>query len=310
MRCRSLNQYPTPTLLPIGYECVCRRPAGVRFLRGVRPCLGRKRNRCCAGTRCASAGARGSARASTERGKPPAPQHDHAAQPSEQTMMDMTGALGAYPMTRDASGTSWQPDATPHAMGHDMAGDWMLMGHVHAQRRLRLAGRPARRREGVRRRHDHGHGAARFRQRRHACNLRAMLSPDPFMGKSGYPLLLAAGETADGVTPLVDRQHPHDLFMELSASLQPHARQRRQPLPLCRPTRASRRSARRPSCIACRPWTAPKRRSRITGSTRRTSPSAWSPPAGCTTTWKLEVSRFTGREPDQDRFDIEEPKLD
>jgi hypothetical protein len=49
-------------------------------------------------------------------------------------------------------------------------------------------------------------------------NLRAMLSPDPFMGKRGYPLLLAAGETADGTTHLVDRQHPHDLFMELSAS--------------------------------------------------------------------------------------------
>ncbi len=48
--------------------------------------------------------------------------------------------------------------------------------------------------------------------------LRAMLSPDPLMGPSGYPLLLATGETADGRTPLVDRQHPHDLFMELSAS--------------------------------------------------------------------------------------------
>jgi hypothetical protein len=36
------------------------------------------------------------------------------------------------------------------------------------------------------------------------------------MGKRGYPLLLASGETADGETPLVDRQHPHDLFMELA----------------------------------------------------------------------------------------------
>src|SRR5438128_839013 len=49
-------------------------------------------------------------------------------------------------------------------------------------------------------------------------NLRAMVSPDPFMGKRGYPLLLASGETADGVTPLVNRQHPHDMIMELSAS--------------------------------------------------------------------------------------------
>ena len=48
--------------------------------------------------------------------------------------------------------------------------------------------------------------------------LRAMLSPDPFMGKSGYPLLLASGETADGRTHLIDRQHPHELFMELAAT--------------------------------------------------------------------------------------------
>ena len=48
--------------------------------------------------------------------------------------------------------------------------------------------------------------------------LRAMLSPDPLMGANGYPLLLAAGETANGETPLIDRQHPHDLSMELSAS--------------------------------------------------------------------------------------------
>jgi hypothetical protein len=46
--------------------------------------------------------------------------------------------------------------------------------------------------------------------------LRGMLSVDPLMGRRGYPNLLATGETAFG-RPLVDRQHPHDLFMELSA---------------------------------------------------------------------------------------------
>ena len=51
-----------------------------------------------------------------------------------------------------------------------------------------------------------------------ALQFRAMISPDPLMGKKGYPLLLASGETADGVEHLVDRQHPHDFFMELSAS--------------------------------------------------------------------------------------------
>jgi hypothetical protein len=45
-----------------------------------------------------------------------------------------------------------------------------------------------------------------------------MVSIDPAtVGKTGYPLLLQTGETADGHTPLIDRQHPHDLFMELAA---------------------------------------------------------------------------------------------
>ena len=48
--------------------------------------------------------------------------------------------------------------------------------------------------------------------------LRGMVSLDPTMGKSGYPLLVQTGETADGTTPLVDRQHPHDFFMELATS--------------------------------------------------------------------------------------------
>ena len=48
---------------------------------------------------------------------------------------------------------------------------------------------------------------------------KAMLSPDPLMGKRGYPLLLASGETANGTDRLIDRQHPHDFFMELSASV-------------------------------------------------------------------------------------------
>ena len=47
-----------------------------------------------------------------------------------------------------------------------------------------------------------------------AFGVRLMVSADPLMGKSGYPLLFQTGETADGVDPLIDRQHPHDLLME------------------------------------------------------------------------------------------------
>jgi hypothetical protein len=48
--------------------------------------------------------------------------------------------------------------------------------------------------------------------------LRAMLSAEPFtFPPGGSPLLFQTGETYKG-QPLIDRQHPHDLFMELSAS--------------------------------------------------------------------------------------------
>ncbi len=46
--------------------------------------------------------------------------------------------------------------------------------------------------------------------------VRAMLSAEPWtIGGCGYPDLLATGEVCDGDT-LHDRQHPHDLFMELA----------------------------------------------------------------------------------------------
>ena len=46
--------------------------------------------------------------------------------------------------------------------------------------------------------------------------LRTMMSAEPLLSARGYPNLFATGETAGG-EPLVDRQHPHDLFMELAA---------------------------------------------------------------------------------------------
>ncbi len=49
--------------------------------------------------------------------------------------------------------------------------------------------------------------------------LRTMFSLEPTTtGRSGYPLLLQTGETGDGITPLIDRQHPHDFFMEFALS--------------------------------------------------------------------------------------------
>ena len=43
--------------------------------------------------------------------------------------MPMTGMYGPYGMTREASGTSWQPDKAQHERIHLMRGTWMLMLH-------------------------------------------------------------------------------------------------------------------------------------------------------------------------------------
>ncbi|MDB5452903.1 MAG: hypothetical protein JWO33_1481, partial [Caulobacteraceae bacterium] len=129
----------------------------------------------------------------------------------------MTAALGSYPMTREASGTSWQPDASEHAGAHLVRGDWTLMGHVLLNGVYDWQEGPRGDEKGFVSGMVTGMAKRAFASG-DALQFRAMLSPDPFMGKRGYPILLASGETADGVEPLIDRQHPHDLFMELSAS--------------------------------------------------------------------------------------------
>jgi hypothetical protein len=234
--------------------------------------------------------------------------HDMSAMPGMAMSHAMTGALGPYPMTREASGTAWQPDASAHEGLHLMRGPWTVMLHgvlngVYSSQRgprgddktfaggmlMGMAQRPL--------------GDAGTLQ------LRAMVSPDPLMGKRGYPLLLASGETADGVTPLVDRQHPHDLFMELSASY-------------------SRRLSERDSVFVYgglpgEPAFGPPafmHRMSIMDSPEAPITHHWLDSTHITfgvltagvvhDGWKLEASRFHGREPDEHRYDIETGALD
>jgi hypothetical protein len=136
-----------------------------------------------------------------------------------------------------------------------------------------------------------------------------MLSPDPFMGKSGYPELLASGETADGVTHLVDRQHPHDLFMELSGSYSYRL--------------SDRDSVFLYAGLPGEPAFGPPafmHRLSIMDSPEAPISHHWLDSAHITfgvltagyvhDNWKIEASRFHGREPDEHRFDIEHPALD
>ena len=244
---------------------------------------------------------------------PPEPDHGAHDAPSATDnnaamMASMTGLYGVYPMGRDASGTSWQPDISSHGGVHVHRGDWMLMGHAllngvydwqdgpRGDEKAFLAGMVM----GAARR-DFASGDT--------LNFRAMLSPDPFMGASGYPLLLAAGETADGVEPLVDRQHPHDLFMELSASYSHRLGERASVFvygglpgePAFGPPAFMHRTSAMdsPEAPITHHWF---------DSTHITF--------GVLTGgfvhggWKIEASQFRGREPDEDRYDIETGELD
>ena len=131
--------------------------------------------------------------------------------------MSITGALGSYPMTRESSGTAWQPDSSEHMGLHVTSGDWTLMAHGV----LNLVYDHQSGRRGDDKAFASGMlmGMARRPLGNGTLQFKAMLSPDPLMGPRGYPLLLASGETANGRDRLIDRQHPHDLFMELSASV-------------------------------------------------------------------------------------------
>jgi hypothetical protein len=127
-------------------------------------------------------------------------QHDH----------DATSDL----LMRQASGTAMNPAAAPMPMIMMKRGDWTLMLHglafvnqvVQSGPRgddklfstnwiMGMADRPL----------GGGH-----------LMLRSMLSLEPLTVGKKYPELFQTGETIGG-RPIVDAQHPHDLFMELAA---------------------------------------------------------------------------------------------
>lgn len=118
-------------------------------------------------------------------------------------------------VSHGSSGTSAEPNSTPHAMIMTKRGDWMLMLH------------------GVGFLNSNQQSGPRGRDKIFSTNwimpmaqrkigpgtltLRTMLSLEPAtVTKREYPELFQVGETAYGKA-IVDGQHPHDFFMELAA---------------------------------------------------------------------------------------------
>ncbi len=218
---------------------------------------------------------------------------------------DMNAASDA---SAAGSGSSRLPGSEGMMHGvHLMPGGWMVMLHGYAWGTYSNQGGPRGDKQAfvtsmamVEASRDLG-AATRLQ-------LRGMFSLDPLIGKRGYPNLFATGETANAI-PLVDRQHPHDLFMELSARVDqdfgggvtgflyggPVAE------PALGPSAfMHRRSAKlNPEAPITHHWF---------DSTHITFGVVT---AGIgTSQFQLEGSAFRGREPDEARWNIETPKLD
>lgn len=118
------------------------------------------------------------------------------------------------PSPHAGSGTSWQPASVPPYEWMLMRGGWMLMAHGEVFIDYNQQGGP--RGEGkaesvnwgmLMEQHKLGSGTIMFRQ---MFSAESLTSPHP-----GFPELFQTGETYHG-EPLVDHQHPHNVFAELS----------------------------------------------------------------------------------------------
>ena len=126
---------------------------------------------------------------------------------SNDTNVTSMGAMG--------SGTSWQPSSGPMHMHYWNKNDWLLMFHYNLIAELNRQSGP----RGVTK-FDSANWfmlMAYHKLGKGTVQLRGMFSFEPFtFPPGGSPLLFQTGETYKG-QPLIDKQHPHDLFMELSA---------------------------------------------------------------------------------------------
>ena len=204
--------------------------------------------------------------------------------------------------TREASGTAWLPDTTPmYGLNWDV-GAWQLMGHgnVFAQFLYESGDRGSDQLGSINwimlmARRAVGSGRI---------GLRGMFSIEPWTIRGcGYPDLLATGEVCESEV-IHDRQHPHDLFMELAAD---YERPIRGPLqlqlygglagePALGPVAYPHRLSALPNPIApiSHHW---MDASHITFGVVTAGVS--------TKRWKAETSIFNGREPDAHRTGID-----
>jgi hypothetical protein len=233
---------------------------------------------------------------------PPPGQHHHAAE----------NAVELFP-ARDASGTAWLPDVTPMYAVHRTRGAWTIMFHGAAFAQFLYEPGDVHRTGGFANSQASSVNWGMVMARRSfgagRIGLRAMVSIESWtVTDCGFINLLANGEMCEGDT-IHDRQHPHDLFMELAADYD-------------RPLRGSMRwqlyagfsgePALGPPAFPHRLSAMPNPVAPITHHWLDSSHISF----GLITAgvydrrWKAEVSLFNGREPDENRADLDLAALD
>jgi len=215
--------------------------------------------------------------------------------------------------TRDASGTSWSPELTPMFGTMRQWRGWSVMVHgnvfgqliVEPGDRHRTGGASTHQVSSV----NWGMLMARRPFAGGRLGLRTMLSAEAWtVGDCGFLNLLATGEMCEGDT-IHDRQHPHDLLMEIAADYD-------------RPLRGSLRwqvYAGLAGEPALGPTSFPHRVSAIANPVAPIS-HHWLDATHITfglvtggiydRRWKGEVSVFNGREPDEERTTLDLGPLD
>jgi len=209
----------------------------------------------------------------------------------------------------EGSGTSWLPATNEMFALHRRAGQWEWMFHGNAFL------------QHLREEANDDRGAiqtgsinwmmlmARREVGRGRLGLRGMFSLEPATIKGcGYPDLLATGELCDGES-IHDRQHPHDLLMEMAVEYErPLAGRLRWQLyggvsgePALGPAAFPHRLSAMPNLLApiSHHWLDA---THITFGVLTTGVF--------TDRWKVEGSVFNGREPDEDRWDLDLDRLD
>ena len=241
---------------------------------------------------------------------------NHGAMGHDMSAMRSVVNIGD-PMMRESSGTAWGADSTPmYAWMKTYADGGMLMLHgtmfarytaIGSSRDVSVSGK------GDRSRFDAPSMFMAMYSRpltnKTQFGFRLMTSLDPIIERGyGYPLLYQSGETFGG-EPLHDRQHPHDLFAELAVTLS-HKFDDKQSVYFY---------AGLPGEPALGP---PTFMHRLSGMDNPDAPIGhhWQDATHITfgvltagykyDKFKFEASAFKGREPDENRWNFDKPKLD